>query len=267
MLSYNKYASNSSGNLPDEVLLQSEINSYTKSFQQLSNWLPTHMTWYLGYEGTPRQISLPDKKVASLNAHETAIIVLWIVAWIDSTRLHRISHQNRILTLQILNLRDVILHDDWMMKIANNEHRVSAKFLENLEENAANIFILRRAYEMLQHIRTSWQVLDIEWKMLLGRIVALLWGKYRLRPYMIDRELRTDSWIDYFDHLLHDFSEESYQLAVREWYPKTWWLCLRVRDDIARMKWIPTIFERMYTDHSSQEANKAIMVAMRREIY
>lgn len=224
--------------------LQDEFNHYNKLFMNMAvagdftHWF----NWSLGWKSRAYQVNLENWKIQKLTPSDLAVIAISISLWDEDTAMARISHQFFLLNLGIISMDDIEDHARDMIKISRREHATTKHYLIHNTENAAKIIALRRAYEALQNERIWWKLKDHEDRILLWYVVAILWWSYELRPYMIDTELSNDeSWVDFYDQLFANFSQESYNRYNDDWYGKIWIDFLDLRNDIAKKRWMGII--------------------------
>ncbi len=218
--------------------LLSETAFYHKLFQKMAiKWDFSHgYTWSLGWRGDARQIYINSGNSKNITPIELGIIGIWLSLWSEESIESRIETQTYLMRLWIVNNDNIVDHAYEMIKLAKPEHMCKGHFIQNHTENAAKIVILRRAYEALDYQRQWWQLKDSEDRIILWYVMALLWDRYKMRPYMLDPELKDESWVTIYDHLFHNFSEESRKKYETDWYADIWRSFLAVRNSIAQKK-------------------------------
>lgn len=193
-------------------------------------------TWSLWGKNRARQISVSNTDEAKmLTPTDLGVIAIAVSLWVEDNPEARIAHQYFLVNLWIINNDDIEDHARHMISITRREH-VKKRYLTHNVENAWKIIVLRRAYEALQQARKQWKLKDIEWRIILWYVVSMLWWKYEIRPYMVDKEMSKDSWVDFLDHLFDDFSQRSFNTYNTEWFGRIWVDFLQLRNDIAIKK-------------------------------
>lgn len=237
-------------NLTNEERLVHE----TKFYQQLSDkmvieWDMSHWyTWSLWWKGRARQIFIHNQKEKPLNSTELGILAISLSLREGRDRQERFALWFFLQTLWIVNADDIADFASEMIKNTRWEHAVKSEYLKNCTENTGKIIILRRAYEELQKERSQCKLKNSEDRIILWYVIALLGGIYEFRPYMIDRELQTESWVDVYDHLFDNFSEKSAVYYKSEWYESLYSLFLSIRNEILEKKRLKQIAQHECSD-------------------
>lgn len=222
----------------EEVKLSNLSEYYHKLFLRMvldrdySHWF----TWSLGWGWRARQIDINSWKETSLSPVDLGIIAISISIWSERNIKKRMDMQSYLVRSWIINNDDLTDHRELMLKRTKPEHQDTHQFRVNLNENAAKILILHRAYEALQWARESIGLPDAEERIILWYVIALLGGKYQLRPYMIDKSIRTESWVDVYDHLFDEFSPRASEFYSRRWYSYLFSVFHEIRNEIAKKK-------------------------------
>lgn len=193
-------------------------------------------SWSLWWKWRARQINLESWRAQGLNPTELGILWIWLSLGSEELREFRVVNQVFLLKLGIVNHDDILDHVQHMISVARREHISKPLFFQNHTENAAKIVILRRAYEALDKQRVEWKLTDCEDRVIFGYVIAILWDRYHMRPYMLDWELADETWVSMYDHIFHDFNETSRDLYEKEWYGEIWRLFLQIRNEISRKK-------------------------------
>jgi len=168
-----------------------------------------------------------------------AVLAIGLSLGDDDSHATRIAHQFDLLRLGIITHDDIMHHVQYMHRQVRGEHASKLHYLNNMTENAGKIILLRRAYEKLQKLRSEGELDELEDRVLLGMVVGMLGGKYRLRPYMVDEDIEPESsWVEYYDHLFDGFSYESYlqYSSHLDDYSDLWYQFLNIRNMIAKNK-------------------------------
>ena len=82
---------------------------------------------------------------------------------------------------------------------------------------------------------------------------------------MIDKEFSDDeSWVDFYDQLFEDFTQESYNRYNTEWYGKIWADFLDLRNDIARKKWMNQVLHAIPGEIVPKTVRKEVQELLKR---
>lgn len=218
--------------------LENEFNHYTRLFMRMIvDWDITHWyTWRIWWKWKAKQIDLNKGREHILSPSDLWVIAIWLSLPNNDSSLNRISYQFFLIDQWVIDHNDLLLHSQEMVRRTRTEH-LTRVYYTHMIENAWKVIILKKAFISLKKLREEWKLTDIEDRIILWYIVAILWWNYELRPYMVDSSLQKETWISFYDHLFEDFSIDSYEKYNQSWFGEIWTNFLDIRNDIAKKKW------------------------------
>ncbi len=222
-------------------ILEWSMQHYSKLFMNMVvAWDFSHgFCWSIWGKNRPRQINLSTFTETKLTPSDLGVIAIAVSMGDEDTVEQRVAHQYFLINLWIINHDDIEDHARHFMSITRREH-ITKTYMHHMVESGAKITALRRAYEQLNSEKKWWKLHVAEDRILLGYVISVLWGKYEIRPYMVDDEMtHKESWIEYYDQLFDDFSQESFERYNREWFGRIWTDFMELRNDIAFKKKMP----------------------------
>lgn len=246
-------------------ILQSEFNYYTNLFIRMvvdldfSHWY----TWKIWWKWKAKQVDFKNWKEYILSPSDLWVIGIWLSLPNNDSAINRLSYQFFLIEQWIIDSNDLLLHSQEMLKRTKSEH-LTKVYYTHMIENAWKVIILKKAFRELQKQREEWKLTDIEDRIILWYVVAILWWNYELRPYMIDTSLQKETWVSFYDHLFDNFSIESYNKYNQSWFGEVWVNFLEIRNDIAQKRWHKLIRHTIPSSPVSDETRKRVRELLER---